>query len=297
MSARRCGRWKRRCSAEIALAEVVAAHLAAGGSLAGDALWKAEAGEIAARFVEEFIEAADGMPGGRARRLCRAVPQAGNDKAVRLQRSGHPRVSILGPLEARLQSFDTVVLGGLNEGTWPRAPGADPWFSRPMRNALGLEQPERAIGQAAHDFAMLCAGPRVILTRAQKFEGVPAIASRWVQRLTQLTNGLGLKDALKPDDGLCRAGRRLNDAGRARIASRCRARAAVVAARPKRLPVTEIETWVRDPYAIYARRILKLRVLDPLDAEIGPLERGSAVHLALERLSRIIRATCRPTRR
>ena len=47
--------------------------------------------------------------------------------------------------------------------------------------------------------------------------------------------------------------------------------------------MTEVERWVRDPYAIYARRVLRLDVLDPLDAEIGPLERGDAVHKALER--------------
>jgi ATP-dependent helicase/nuclease subunit B len=56
-----------------------------------------------------------------------------------------------------------------------------------------------------------------------------------------------------------------------------------VEARPRSLSVTEIETWMRDPYAIYAKHVLRLRPLDPLDAEIGALERGTAVHLALER--------------
>lgn len=266
----------------IALDETVAAHLTAAESLAGDALWKTEAGEVAARFVEEFIAAAAGVPAMEPGAYAALFRKLALSKAVRLQRGGHPRVSILGPLEARLQSFDTVVLGGLNEGTWPRAAGADPWFSRPMRKALGLEQPERAIGQSAHDFAMLSAGPRVVLTRAQKADGVPTIASRWVQRLTQLTNGLGLKDALRPVEDYAALANGLSDAGEPERIKMPRP-APPLEARPKRLPVTDIEKWVRDPYAIYARRILNLRILEPQDAEIGPLERGHAVHKALER--------------
>jgi ATP-dependent helicase/nuclease subunit B len=64
-----------------------------------------------------------------------------------------------------------------------------------------------------------------------------------------------------------------------------------LAARPRRLSVTEIETWLRDPYAVYAKHVLRLQPLDPLDAEIGPLERGSAVHAALEQFLREVHDT------
>lgn len=270
---------------ESSLEDIAAAHLKAAAELAGTALWAGEAGEVAARFSVELLDAATGVEAntGAYAALFRKLAAT---KAVRLQRGGHPRVAILGPLEARLQSFDTVVLGGLNEGSWPRTPPADPWFSRPMRGALGLEQPERAIGQAAHDFAMLSAGPRVVLTRAKKSEGAPTVASRWVERLSQLTGGLGLRteqrDVLKPQVDYLALARGLDEAGTATPEKRPAPRPPV-AARPKRLSVTEVERWVRDPYAIYARRVLRLDVLDPLDAEIGPLERGDAVHKALER--------------
>src|SRR4029079_16547912 len=115
---------------------------------------------------------------------------------VRAAQGQHPRLAILGPLEARLQQFDMLILGGLNEGSWPQAAGNDPWFSRPMRKTLGLEQPERSIGLAAHDFAMLASGPRVLLTRARKKDGAPTIASRWLQRLLQLLSGLELEKRL-----------------------------------------------------------------------------------------------------
>jgi ATP-dependent helicase/nuclease subunit B len=147
-----------------------------------------------------------------------------------------------------------------------------------MRETLGLEQPERAIGLAAHDFAGLAAGGEVLLTRAAKAEGAPTIASRWLQRLMQLTGGLGLE--ISGGDYLERA----RQLGEVKPAAPLPPPAPKppVETRPRKLSVTEIETWLRDPYAIYARHVLKLRPLDPLDAPIGPLERGTALHRVLE---------------
>ncbi|MBL6853687.1 MAG: double-strand break repair protein AddB [Alphaproteobacteria bacterium] len=271
---------------DVKLAELVAAHLASADALAGSALWQAEAGEAMARFLEELIDAANAIPPVEPGAYAALFRKLALRQTVRRNRSGHPRLAILGPLEARLQSFDTIVLGGLNEGTWPRTPGADPWFSRPMRLALGLEQPERAIGQSAHDFAMLCAGPRVVLARAMKADGVPTIASRWVQRLNQLATGLGLRneraDVLAPAEDYLLLARSLYDAGKPQRIDPP-SFAPPVEARPKRLPITDIENWLRDPFTIYAKRVLNLRILDPLDAEIGPMERGTAVHRILER--------------
>jgi ATP-dependent helicase/nuclease subunit B len=200
---------------------------------------------------------------------------------VRAPYGQHPRLAILGPLEARLQRFDLTILGGLNEGTWPEAPGADPWFSRPMRAQLGLEQPERGIGLAAHDFAMLAAGPEVLLTRAMKAEGTPTVPSRWLQRLTQLARGLKLDARLTPQDDMARLASRLMTVPPGPRLPRP-GPTPPAEARPRRLSVTEIETWLRDPYAIYAKHVLRLRPLDPLDQEVGPLERGNALHKALE---------------
>ncbi|HTC83956.1 MAG TPA: double-strand break repair protein AddB, partial [Rhizomicrobium sp.] len=200
---------------------------------------------------------------------------------VRAAFGQHPRLAILGPLEARLQHFDLLVLGGLNEGSWPQGAGHDPWFSRPMRKRLGLEQPERGIGLSAHDFAMLTAGPRVILTRALKAEGAPTIPSRWLQRLVQLTKGLGLADRLAPALDYADLAARVMDVPQGPRLPRPKPRPPVET-RPRRLSVTEIETWLRDPYAIYAKHVLRLRPLDSLDEAIGPLERGTALHKALE---------------
>jgi ATP-dependent helicase/nuclease subunit B len=274
---------------DVSIANVSAVHAAVAESLAATdtepgaaRLWRGDAGTAAATLIAALEDESADLPTiepGSYPVLFRALAE---ERAVRPAYGLHPRLAILGTQEARLQSFDVLVLGGLNEGTWPRAATADPWLSRPMRAKLGLEPPERAIGLSAHDFATLAAGPRVILTRALKSEGSPTTPSRWLQRLLQLTRGLKLEDKLKSAtryDALASAMATPDAVTRiTRPAPR-----PPIDSRPRNLSVTEIETWLRDPYAIYAKHVLKLRPLDPLDAPIGPLERGTVIHSVLER--------------
>jgi ATP-dependent helicase/nuclease subunit B len=261
--------------------QLAAAEALACDEHGGCILWAAEDGEAAFELTAELKLAAEGLDAIETgswpalfRSLAMKVP-------VRVQRGQHPRLAILGPLEARLQRFDLIILGGLNEGSWPQGAQSDPWFSRPMRASLGLEQPERGIGLSAHDFAMLAAGPCVLLTRALKAEGAPTIASRWLQRLEQLTRGLQLHPALTSKLDYARLAARLMDVPQGPRLPRP-APTPPVETRPRKLSVTEIETWLRDPYAIYAKHVLKLKPLDALDEPIGPLERGTALHRALE---------------
>jgi ATP-dependent helicase/nuclease subunit B len=268
---------------EIDVAAAIKLHLEAAARLSDEIeLWRGDAGATAKEFTEKLIEAAPGLPAVEASAYAPLFRDLAMAEPVRKPFGRHPRLAILGTHEARLLRFDVTVLGGLNEGTWPAPAAADPWFSRPMREALRLEQPERAIGLAAHDFASLAAGPRVLITRAAKADGAPTIASRWVQRLMQLTGGLGLANRLGPQTDYAGIHARLEEPVAAPRIKRP-APTPPREARPREMSVTEIETWLRDPYAIYAKRILGLRPLDPLDAEIGPMERGSVVHLALER--------------
>jgi ATP-dependent helicase/nuclease subunit B len=55
--------------------------------------------------------------------------------------------------------------------------------------------------------------------------------------------------------------------------------------RPRELPVTGVERWVRDPYAIYARYVLNLRQMDRPGQSAEAMARGNAVHKAVERLT------------
>ena len=284
---------------EATLSGLVEAHAAAAEALACDhtencLLWANSDGEAAYAFIAQLRQGADGLPAIAPNSYAPLFRQLALQQPVRSAVGRHPRLAILGPLEARLQRFDRTVLGGLNENAWPAAAPADPWFSRPMRAALGLEQPERAIGLSAHDFAMLAAGPEVLLTRARKAEGAPTVPSRWLQRLEQLLLGLNpgqpdeerrLDDLLPPETSYAAlAAQMMAPPPLARLP---RPRPTPpVELRPRRLSVTEIETWLRDPYAIYARHVLKLRPLDPLDEDVGPLARGSILHQAVEEFVR-----------
>jgi ATP-dependent helicase/nuclease subunit B len=183
-------------------------------------------------------------------------------------------------LEARLTTSDRLVLGGLNEGTWPPEAHSDAWLSRPMRLELGLDLPERRIGLSAHDFAQMLGAREVILTRAAKLAGTPTVASRFVQRLAAVA-GPRWQTALQHGERYLAWARELDRPGAPpRPAPRPVPRPPT-AARPTRLSVTEIEHWLRDPYTIYAKHVLRLFPLDPIDTAPGAADRGTVIHGAI----------------
>ena len=189
------------------------------------------------------------------------------------------RVRILGLLEARLTESDRVVLGGLVEGTWPPESRTDAWLSRPMRLDLGLDLPERRIGLTAHDFAQLLGAREVILTLAAKIGGAPTVPSRFIQRLAAVS-GERWQQAVKRGETYLTWARALDHPETVKPEPRPGPKPPL-ALRPKGLSVTEIEHWLRDPYTIYAKHILRLRPLDPVDAEPGAAERGTFIHAAI----------------
>ncbi len=201
---------------------------------------------------------------------------------VKPKAGGDSRIAIWGALEARLQSVDTLVVGGLNEGSWPQSVEAGRFMSRMMKIGMNLEPPERRIGLAAHDFQMAMGAPKLVLSRSARSGDAPSVASRWVQRLLTCA-GETATQGLRGRGEVLLAWARSQDLGQDRpFAERPNPRPPLPA-RPRHFSVTEIETLRRDPYAVYAKRILGLRRLDPLDSDPGAAERGILFHEILHR--------------
>ena len=202
------------------------------------------------------------------------------DRMVRRPESASAHLHIYGQLEARLTESDRVILGGLVEGVWPPAPRIDPWLSRPMRHELGLDLPERRIGLSAHDFAQLLGAGEVILTHAAKVGGAPAVASRFLHRLEAVAGEERWKEAKRAGENYVRFADELDRPDKVEPIPQP-APKPPRETRPLKLSVTAIEDWLRDPYTIYAKYILQLDPLDPVDMPLSAADRGSAIHDSL----------------
>jgi ATP-dependent helicase/nuclease subunit B len=270
-----------------ALVETLEALASGPGGGLGD-LWSGLAGERAAALFSGLMSESDGLPPATQAGFRDLLNTLMTSELVRPGGASHPRLRILGVLEARLLRADRLILAGLEEGVWPAGAPIDPFLSRPMRERLGLPPPERRIGLSAHDFAQAAAAPEVVLLHGERRGGAPAVASRWLWRLRTLAKGAGVRVPERPD---VLAWARALDAPLAappdclKTAPRPHP-TPPVSVRPREMAVTGVETWVRNPYAIYARHILKLHPLDRPDEPIEARARGTAIHAAFEHFSR-----------
>ena len=263
------------------LATFAGAHRKALAALGGDELFAGHDGTALLDALDELTASPSAQSLAIARGDYAEVFHATiASRVVRRPEVRDVRVHIYGPLEARLQSVDRVILGGLNEATWPPETRSDPWLSRPMRRDLGLDPPERRIGLSAHDFAQMLGMAEVILTRAAKLAGAPTVTSRFVQRIAALAGEPRWKAVVTRGNVFLDLARALDHPAQVEPARRP-APTPPVEARPTRLSVTAIEDWLRDPYTIYARYILRLQSLDAVDTPPGARDRGTIIHGAI----------------
>lgn len=197
--------------------------------------------------------------------------------------NSHPRLHIYGPLEARLQTSDIVILGGLNEGTWPQLGSNDPFLNRPMSSQLGLPLPERRIGLSAHDFQQLSGNRKLYYTRSERVDGAPSTASRWLQRLLTFLGEDQSKAVINRGNKILQWAQLIDLPENNFIPIKAPEPKPPVSARPKTLSITEIETWIRDPYAIYAKHVLKLQALPELVRDTDAAMKGNLFHKIVER--------------
>ncbi len=258
-------------------------------ALAGQDAWAGPDGEATAGLMTAMIEGGAALGSISPTEFAALVHALLTEQTVRTGGANQPRLRILGAIEARLVRADRMILAGLEEGVWPNAAPTDPFLSRPMRQTLGLPPPERRLGQTAQDFVQAACAEEVILVHSERRGGQPAVKSRWLWRLEMLTRGahaeatpVALERPLRHLD----LARTLDAPARATpdYAPRPRPKPPV-SRRPLELPVTGVERWVRDPYAIYARYVLNLRQLDRPGEAAEALARGNAVHKAIERMT------------
>lgn len=248
------------------------------------ALWSGEAGEQLSGLLAEVMET-DGQIDADGPQWIDIVMALTTGGAVKPRSLAHPRVFIFGTLEARLQSVDTMILGGLNEGSWPGQTVNNPFLSRSMKTDMGLEPPERRIGQLAHDFEMACGTRNLIFSRSLRQGATPTVASRWLQRLLAL-GGKAFADGLKARGEDFRHWASLIDAGEDQKPAKRPAPRPPAELQPVKYSFSEVGRLRRDPYSVYARRILKLDPLSPFNEDPGASQRGTLYHAIIDRYTR-----------
>lgn len=263
-----------------------------GGPLNTDSgeLWTQAAGREARRICDNLIENSDAGGSLTTREYASLFGAVLSEGVVRNPDGAHPNILIWGTLEARVQGADLIILGGMNEGVWPEAAAPDPWLNRNLRKAAGLLRPERRIGLSAHDYQQAVAGKEVWISRAKRTADAETVPSRWVNRLVNLLGGLPAQNGVIALEKM----RAQGDTWLSMAASLSVPKVTVepakrpspmppVEARPKSISVTQVKTLIRDPYAIYAQKILRLKALDPLAPRVDAPLRGMIVHEILEK--------------
>jgi ATP-dependent helicase/nuclease subunit B len=288
-------------AAPLPLADHIAQHMrlaeaiAAGAPDGSGALWHKAAGEAALALMREMATEADAGGEMTAQEYRHMFDSLIMRQDLREAVTAHPNVLIWGTIEARVQGCDLVILGGLNDAIWPKLPAPDPWLNRKMRKDAGLLLPDRQIGLAAHDYQQAIGAPRVVLTRALRNSESETVPSRWLNRLTNLMEGLPQKNGKAALAAMRERGKTWLAMGAALDLPQPAQRALPylqpsprpapqppLAARPKELALTALETLIINPYHIYARYILRLRPLPPLRAQLDARDRGTVIHKILE---------------
>lgn len=264
--------------AHIRVAENLAATVEREGS---ENLWRGEAGEAGAALLAQWLEQAEVLGEVTPAEYPGLFEVFAAQVTVRPKFGTHPRLRILGPIEARLNHFDVMILGEVNEGVWPTAAAADPWMSRPMKRDFGFPLPEKAIGVLAADLTQFMGAGQVYLTRAERVEGTPMLKSRWWMRLETVLKALGIEPESLEAGAYAAAAEKLDEPAEfAKISAP--APRPPLSSRPRELSASAIEMLMRDPYSIFAKYILRLKKLEDIEPELTMADFGNLLHGILE---------------
>ena len=280
------------CSKNALLKDILKEHILFAESLAGDKvlsgvdnLWSGDDGQAGADFMANWLAKADVLGEIETREYLQLFETMMSYVMVRRTRNTHHRVRILGPMEARLNHYDEIILGSFNEGIWPSSPKADPWMSRPMKKDFGFESPEKQIGVLGLDFANLLGAKNVCITRAKTNNDTPTIKSRWLMRMETIIQAISLDKSYLIDDETMSLAKLLDkESGYYKIEAPCPK--PPVSTRPRKMSASAFEKLLRDPYGVFAEYILKLKPLEDLTKEEDMRDFGNLVHNVLEEFNK-----------
>lgn len=250
-------------------------------------LWSGDDGQSAAAFISELLDKSNLIGDINPSDYLGIFEKLISNIMVRNTTPTHPRIKILGPLEARLNHYDTIIIGGCNEGTWPQNVTVDPWMSRPMKRDFGLNQPEQQIGVTALDFALLLGADNVYLTRSQMNNGAQTVKSRWWMRLTTVLQAININPQLLLDNYFIKLAKKIDQPeAQDCVSIKPPAPNPPLYARPQKLSASAFEKLMRDPYSVFAEYILKLKPLDELETSADQSDFGNLVHKVLDEFAK-----------
>lgn len=260
----------------------LAEKIAASQNVSGDnILWQGNTGKCGAQFVSKILTVAETLGNIRGKDYPALFTTLMSLETVRANYGMHPRLSILGPIEARLCHFDYIILGEMNEGVWPKPANADMWMSRPMKKDFGFALPEKNVGILAADLCCFLAADNIILTRAERVEGIPMKKSRWLLRLQTVLKALGsdIEQLINPDFYNF-----VHNIDKPTHYQPIKAPQPTppVNARPRKFSASALDLLMSDPYSFFAKYILKLYPLDDLDIPLDQRAYGTLIHAIIE---------------
>lgn len=244
-------------------------------------LWRGDDGRKAAALFSKVLPQLKVLEQIDPKQYAAVLTRLMATETVRPLYGTHPRLKILGPIEARFNQYDVVIIGEVNEGVWPVLPSSDPWMSRPMKKDFGMPLPEKAIGVMAADFCQLMCAPEVYLTRAKRVTGTPMNKSRWLLRLETVLKAYG-KEAETLLDYKYTSLARLQDTPAVQDKIVVPAPKPPIESRPRRLSASWLERLICDPYSVFAAKILRLKQLDAPDKDLSFADYGNLIHGILE---------------
>lgn len=198
--------------------------------------------------------------------------------------NAHPRIHLLTPVEARLQSFDRVILANMQDAQWPGIRAPNPWLNAAAEAALGLPSELEHISLMAHDVLMLASRGEIFLTYSLQDAGAPTRRSRFLERFVTLMATHGVNEEQLIAHEYLDWARALYTSDKFEPEAQAMPRP-LITQRPRRIKVTDLDKLFTDPFSIYVRYVLGLKKLDEIDADPAASDFGQLAHKAVEALS------------